>query len=59
MSAPMGYELSRARRHARVDQAGDAVILEILAQAKAARAWVNRRVGQRLRRIEERLVGVA
>lgn len=54
MSAPIGYELSRAARHAAVDARAQEHILEILAQAKAARAAINRGAAQKLRRIEER-----
>lgn len=54
------YDLSRAKVHRRVDAAAAEAVLEIQAQAKAARAFINRRSGQRIRRLEERLpYGVA
>lgn len=54
---PSALDLSqcRARRHARVDEMAGDMIIEIRAMAKAARADVNRRAGQRLRRIEENM----
>ena len=43
-----------------MDAAAAEAVLEIQAQAKAARAFINRRAGQRIRRLEERLpYGVA
>lgn len=54
------YDLARAQVHRRVDAAASEAVLEIQAQAKAARAFINRRAGQRMRRLEERLpYGVA
>jgi hypothetical protein len=54
------FDLARAKVHRRVDAAAAEAVLEIQAQAKAARAFVNRRAGQRIRRLEERLpYGVA
>ena len=53
-------DLARAQVHRRVDAAASEAVLEIQAQAKAARAFINRRAGQRIRRLEERLpYGVA
>lgn len=55
MAAPEGFELRRVRRHARVDELADQAVADIQAEARAARAWINRRAGQRLRRMDERL----
>ena len=49
------YDLARAQVHRRVDAAASEAVLEIQAQAKAARAFINRRAKQRIRRLEERL----
>lgn len=49
------FELARAKVHRRVEAVAAEAVLEIRAQAKAARAFINRRAGQRMRRLEERL----
>ena len=49
------FDLARSKVHRRVDAAAAEAVLEIQAQAKAARAFINRRAGQRMRRLEERL----
>ena len=54
------FELARAKVHRRVESSAAEAVLEIQAQAKVARAFINRRAGQRMRRLEERLpYGVA
>ena len=49
------FDLARSKVHRRVDAAAAEAVLEIQAQAKAARAFINRRAGQRMRRLEERI----
>jgi len=54
------FDLARAKVHRRGEASASEAVLEIQAQAKAARAFINRRAGQRIRRLEERLpYGVA
>jgi len=49
------FDLARAKVHRRVEASAAEAVLEIQAQAKAAMAFINRRAGQRMRRLEERL----
>ncbi len=51
------YEVARAVVHRRVDENADAAIRDVQVQARAAKAEINRRAGQRVRRMAERLQG--